>query len=74
MFLIAEVPYITQAPASNTTATEGQSVVLTCKASGNHVPKITWYFYEQPLTAHQVTQHPNGDLQMDVSLENIQLI
>lgn len=66
IFPTAKSLYIIQAP-TNTTAVEGQSVVLKCRASGDPAPTYTWYFYGQPLTQLQVTQLPNGDLQMDVS-------
>ena len=41
--LVPAVPAMILAEQSNVTVVEGQSINLTCQASGDPVPSVTWY-------------------------------
>ena len=43
LIFVPAVPAMISADQSNVTVVEGQSINLTCQASGDPVPSVTWY-------------------------------
>ena len=43
ILFVPTVPAMISADQSNVTVVEGQSINLTCQASGDPVPSVTWY-------------------------------
>ena len=43
LIFVPAVPAMISADQSNVTVVEGQSINLTCLASGDPVPSVTWY-------------------------------
>lgn len=59
-------PPIIQIGPSNQTLSQGAVAILPCKATGNPIPRVTWYRYGTPIqNGHRYTLAKAGSLRIN---------